>query len=179
VDNYAKIMSGVTGMDIEPKDLIDQSERVYNWQRALNVWMGKGRRKDDMPPFRSMGPVTRLEYVSRQDRYDGQLMEQLKIPEEELEELSIEDRMKLLYDHRMDQYNKLMDAVYFRRGWTPNGVPTPQKMEQLGFGDEKEMLEMLQKAIDEDDGKGLNIWGATYHEGDEIPADTPRYWENW
>ncbi|MGA1872354.1 MAG: aldehyde ferredoxin oxidoreductase family protein [Thermoplasmatota archaeon] len=179
VENYAKIMSGVTGQKITGSDLIDQSERVYNWQRAMNVWMGRGRRKDDIPPYRSMGPVTELEYISRQERYDGQLMERLGIEEEELERMSVPERMKVLYDHRMDQYNRLMDAVYYRRGWTPNGVPTPQKMKQLGFGDESEMLEMLQKAIDQDDGEGLNVWGALYEEGDEVPADTPRYWEKW
>jgi len=179
VENYAKIMSGVTGQKITGKDLIDQSERVYNWQRAMNVWMGKGRRMHDIPPYRSMGPVTRLEYLSRQERYDGQLIETLGIPEEELEKMSVEERMKVLYDHRMDQYARLMDAVYFRRGWTPNGVPTPQKMKQLGFGDETDMLEMLQTAIDEDDRKELNVWGAHYKEGDEVPAETPRYWEKW
>ena len=93
--------------------------------------------------------------------------------------MSIQERMKTHYDHRMDQYLRLMDAVYFRRGWTPNGVPTPQKMKQLGFGDETEMLEMLQKAIDEDDEKGLNVWGAEYGEDDEVPAESPRYWEKW
>lgn len=179
VENYAKIMGSVLGKEIKGKDLIDQSERVYNWQRSMNVWFGKGRRKDDTPPFRSMGPVTKLEYVSRQERYDEQLMNLVGIQEEELEKMSIQDRMKILYDHRMDQYNRLMDAVYYRRGWTPNGVPTPQKMKQLGFGDELEMLGMLQKAIDEDDKENLNVWGAHYEEGDEIPADTPRYWEKW
>jgi hypothetical protein len=52
-------------------------------------------------------------------------------------------------------------------------------MKQLGFGDETEMLEMLQSAIDGDDRENLNVWGAHYEEGDEIPADTPRYWEKW
>ncbi|MEA3559790.1 MAG: aldehyde ferredoxin oxidoreductase C-terminal domain-containing protein [Candidatus Thermoplasmatota archaeon] len=179
VENYAKIMSSVTGLDIKGKDLIDQSERVYNWQRAMNVWLGKGRRKSDIPPYRSMGPVTNLEYISRQERYDRQLMKLVGISEEELEKMSVKDKMKTLYDHRMEQYQKLMDAVYLRRGWTPNGVPAPQKMEQLGFGDETEMLEMLQKAIDDDDMKELNVWGANYAEDEDAPADTPRYWEKW
>jgi aldehyde:ferredoxin oxidoreductase len=179
VQNYADIMSGVTGWDISPKDLIDQSERVYNWQRAMNVWFGKGRRRDDTPPYRSQGPVTKLEYVSRQERYDEQVMKIVGLSEEEVENHTVEDKIKLLRDHRLDQYQRLMDAVYFRRGWTPNGVPTPQKMKQIGFEDEPEMLEMLQKAIDEDDKQNLNVWGANYKEGDEIPADTPRYWEKW
>jgi len=32
-------------------------------------------------------------------------------------------------------------------------------MKEIGFGDYSELLDMLQKAIDEDDKKGLNVWG--------------------
>jgi len=177
VRNYAEIMSGILGREITPQDLMDQSERVYNWQRAMNVWMGKGRRKDDIPPYRSMGPVTEMEYLSRKDRYDNQLKELVGISPEELSSMSIADRIRVLREHRYEEYNKLVDAVYYRRGWTPNGVPSPKKMRELGFSDEKEMLEMLQKAIDDDDAAGLNVWGGSYGEGDEIPCDDPRYWE--
>lgn len=178
VQNYADIMSGVTGWKISKMDLIDQSERVYNWQRAMNVWLGKGRREHDVPPYRSMGPVTEMEYVSRQDRYDGQLMEKLGFSEEAVENMSVEEKMKVQYDHRQDQYQKLMDAVYYRRGWTPNGVPTPRKMAELGFADEESMISMLQEEIDEDDRKGLNVWGGKYDPDEEKPCDNQRYWEN-
>ena len=91
--------------------------------------------------------------------------------------MSVSEKIKVLREHRYDQYQKLVDSVYFRRGWTPNGVPTPTKMRELGFGDESEMLEMLQKAIDEDDEKGLNVWKGNYSEGEERPSDKQRYWE--
>ncbi len=177
VQNYADIMSGVTGSEIGPKDLIDQSERVYNWQRAMSVWMGKGRRKNDIPPYRSMGPLTEMEYLSRMDRYDGQLKEILGYDEEAVNSLSVKEKLLALREYRCGQYQKLVDSVYFRRGWTPNGVPSPKKMKELGFGDEKEMLEMLQKAIDEDDTKGMNVWGGKYSEIGEQPSKIDRYWE--
>ena len=60
-----------------------------------------------------------------------------------------DEKLKTLYEWKQDQYQKLADAVYYRRGWTPNGVPTPQKMKKLGFTDKK-MLLMLQIKIDED-----------------------------
>jgi len=35
-----------------------QSERVYNFQRVFNLKMGHGKRPEDHPPYRAMGPVT-------------------------------------------------------------------------------------------------------------------------
>jgi aldehyde:ferredoxin oxidoreductase len=144
----------------------------------MNVWMGRGRRKDDWIPYRSMGPVTNMEYISRQDRYDNYLAEKIGLSEKELEKMSIDEKKKILYEFRQDQYQKLADAVYFRRGWTPNGVPTPQKMKQLGINDPK-MLKFLQDTIDKDDKAGLNVWGGKYEKGEEPPSIHPKYWEKW
>ena len=178
VQNYVDIQNAVTGWNVKKEDLILQSERCYNWQRAMNVWMGRGRRKDDWIPYRSMGPVTMMEYKSRKERYDKQLIERLGISKEKLEKMNTKEKMKLLYDYRQDQYQKLADAVYYRRGWTPNGVPTPQKIKQLGMDDPK-MLKMLQEKIDEDEKAGLNKWGGKYSKGEKPPSITPRYWEKW
>ena len=123
-----------------------------------------------------MGPVTKMEYLSRKERYDNQLVEKLGFTEEEVENMSIEERMKHLYEYRRNEYEKLADAVYYRRGWTPNGVPTPKKMRELGFTDER-MLKMLEKKIKEDDEAGLNVWRGKYGKGEKPPTDNPRYWE--
>jgi len=176
VQNYVDYQNAVTGWNIDKEELILQSERCYNWQRAMNVWMGRGRRKDDWIPYRSMGPVTEMEYKSRQERYDKQLIEKLNISKKEIEKMDIKQKMNILYEYRQDQYQKLTDAVYFRRGWTPNGVPTPQKMKQLGMND-PEMLKMLQEKIYEDEKKGLNIWSGKYHKGEKPPSIKKKYWE--
>ena len=178
VQNYVEYQNGVTGWNVDKEELILQSERCYNWQRAMNVWMGRGRRRDDWIPYRSMGPVTELEYMSRKDRYDKQLVEKVGLKEKDVEKMGTPEKIKTLYDWKQDQYQKLTDAVYFRRGWTPNGVPTPQKMKQLGFADKK-MLDMLQKKIDEDEKKGLNKWGGKYEKGEKPPSIDPKYWEKW
>ena len=176
VQNYVDYQNAVTGWNIDKEELILQSERCYNWQRAMNVWMGRGRRKDDWIPYRSMGPVTEMEYKSRQERYDKQLIEKLNISKKEIEKMDIKQKMNILYEYRQDQYQKLTDAVYFRRGWTPNGIPTPQKMKQLGMND-PEMLKMLQEKIYEDEKKGLNIWSGKYHKGEKPPSIKKKYWE--
>ena len=178
VQNYVEYQNAVTGWKVKKEDLILQSERCYNWQRAMNVWMGRGRRKDDWIPYRSMGPVTEKEYLSRKERYDGQLVEKLGVSKKEIGKMNTTEKIKLLYDYRRDQYQKLADAVYHRRGWTPNGVPTPQKMKQLGIDDPK-MLRMLQSKIDEDGKAGFNKWGGKYTKGEKPPSKNPRYWEKW
>jgi len=178
VQNYVEYQNAMTGWNVDKEELILQSEKCYNWQRAMNVWMGRGRRKDDWIPYRSMGPVTEVEYLSRKDRYDKQLVEKVGLKEKDVEKMSTDEKIKTLYDWKQDQYQKLADAVYFRRGWTPNGVPTPQKMKKLGFTDEK-MLTMLQIKIDEDSKKGLNKWGGKYGKGEKPPSIDPKYWEKW
>jgi aldehyde:ferredoxin oxidoreductase len=178
VQNYVDIQNAVTGWNVDKEKLILQSERCYNWQRAMNVWMGRGLRKDDWIPYRSMGPVTEMEYLSREDRYGKHLVDKLGLTKEEVEKMDTKEKIKLLYDYRQDQYQKLADAVYYRRGWTPNGVPTPQKMKQLGMDDPK-MLKMLQKKIDEDEKAGLNKWGGKYGKGDKPPSNDLCYWEKW
>ena len=178
VDNYVKYQNAVTGWNIKKEDLILQSERCYNWQRAMNVWLGRGQRKDDWIPFRAMGPVTEMEYVSRKDRYDKQLVEKLGLSKENVEKMSTAEKLTVLYKHRRNEYEKLTDAVYYRRGWTPNGIPTPEKMKQLGMDDPR-MLAMLKKKIDQDEKNNLNKWGGVYKKGENPPSSEKLYWEKW
>jgi aldehyde:ferredoxin oxidoreductase len=122
-----------------------------------------------------MGPLTELEYYSRKDRYDKQLIEKLEIDKKDIIKMDIKEKCKLLYDFRQNQYQKLIDAVYYRRGWTPNGVPTPKKMKQLGM-DNPKMLTMLHDKINEDEKAHLNEWGGTYRKG-ENPPTSKKYWK--
>ncbi len=125
-----------------------------------------------------MGPVTELEYTSRKERYDTILVEQLKLSKKQVEQMNINEKIRILYDYRRNEYEKLTDAVYYRRGWTPNGIPTPQKMKQLGFTNKK-MLTMLQNKIDTDEKEGRNTWGGTYNKKENPPTKKSWYWEHW
>jgi len=130
VDNYCTVFSGVTGIEVEPGDLILQSERVYNFQRVFNARMGFGTREHDAIPYRSVGPVTEEEYESRAERYDVQLREKVGF---DPEGKSTAEKVAALRAYREDQYEQLIDAVYKRRGWTENGIPTIAKLEELGI----------------------------------------------
>ncbi|HAE43365.1 MAG TPA: aldehyde:ferredoxin oxidoreductase, partial [Clostridiales bacterium] len=140
VQNYIEIFEGVTGKKIDSDELIRQSERVYNFQRVFNIRMGKGLRKDDAIPYRSMGPVTGEEYLSRADRYDKQLKELGYNPDR----LNLKDKLTLTREYRSKQYEMLIDAVYKRRGWDNNGVPTLEKIRDLGM-DLPEVVDIIEK----------------------------------
>jgi aldehyde:ferredoxin oxidoreductase len=142
VKGYCDLFAGMTGREVGPDDLITMSERVYNFQRIFNLKMGFGRRAHDAIPFRSQGPVTEEEYLSRQERYDGQLEEILGL---EPAEMSLQQKMATLRKHREDQYQKLLDAVYLRRGWTNNGVPKLETARKLGIDKVEGLVELLEK----------------------------------
>lgn len=139
VDNYVTIYKAVTGKPFDKHEMIRQSERVYNYQRIFNIRRGYGLRKNDAQPYRAAGPVTKEEYLSREDRYDKQLKEILGL---EPEKMTLEEKMKATREYRESQYEKLLDAVYNRRGWTKNGVPTIEHLKELGM-DLPEILEVI------------------------------------
>jgi len=130
VQNYCDLFTGVTGIKVTPNDLILQSERVYNFQRVFNLRLGYGRREQDAIPYRSAGPVTKEEYDSRAQRYDEQLREKVGI---DPEGMSTAEKVKALRAFREEQYEKLCDAVYARRGWTSDGIPTVETLKRLGI----------------------------------------------
>jgi aldehyde:ferredoxin oxidoreductase len=141
VEWYAQYFSAVTGRQVQPVDLITMSEAVYNFQRIFNLRLGYGRREHDRLPYRAMGPVTEVEYESRQERYDHQLMETHQI---NIEGMSTTDKVARLRVLREAQYEKLVDAVYQRRGWTADGIPTVRTVRRLGI-DYPAVIELLAK----------------------------------
>ena len=140
VANYITIFNAVTGLNIDNKEMIRQSERVYNFQRTFNIRRGYGLRKHDAQPYRAAGPVTVEEYESRAERYDGQLKELLNIAPEGKSTI---EKIAILRKYKEGQYEKLLDAVYQRRGWNNNGVPTIAHLKDLGM-DLPEVLEIVE-----------------------------------
>ncbi len=104
VDNYVTIYKAVTGREFDKHRLVEDSERVYNFQRVFNIRRGYGKRIHDKQPFRAAGPVTKEEYESRAERYDKQLKENLGT---DTEKLTVEEKMKIIRKYREDQYEKL------------------------------------------------------------------------
>jgi aldehyde:ferredoxin oxidoreductase len=127
---YAEYFSSVTGREAAPDDLIRMSEAVYTFQRVFNLRMGFGRREHDSLPYRAVGPVTEIEYESRAERYDRQLAETYKV---DVAGKGTAEKVALLRKFREAQYETLKDAVYKRRGWTADGIPTLATVKRLGI----------------------------------------------
>lgn len=142
VENYLNFFYAVTGRRITVEDAIVMSERVYNFQRVFNLRLGYGKREHDTLPYRAMGPVSCEEYESRRDRYDKQLREKVGVNPEGL---STEKKVALLREFREQEYERLKDAVYKRRGWTQGGLPTLEKVRELGI-DFSLVVELLKKS---------------------------------
>lgn len=141
VDNYVKIFTAVTGRAIDKNELIRMSEKVYNFQRVFNLRLGFGTRQYDIPPYRSVGPVTCEEYESRSERYDKQLKEKAGI---DPAGKNTAEKVKLLRQYREKQYQLLVDAVYKRRGWNENGIPKLETLKDLGI-DFPEVIKVIKK----------------------------------
>lgn len=139
VDNYVAIYKAVTGREFDKKRLIEDSERVYNFQRVFNLRKGFGQRKHDDQPYRAAGPVTIEEYESRAERYDKQLREKLGF---DPSGKTTAEKMAVLRKYREEQYEHLRDAVYMRRGWNRNGVPTIDFLKKIGM-DFPEVIEVV------------------------------------
>ena len=139
VQNYVDLFTATTGIKIDKDVLIQQSARVYNFQRIFNIRMGKGLRQHDAAPYRSLGPVTVEEYESRADRYDEQMRTQIGI---DPTGKTTEEKVKITRQYRTARFEKLIDTVYKRRGWTPQGVPTYDRIKELGI-DFPEVLDVV------------------------------------
>jgi aldehyde:ferredoxin oxidoreductase len=52
------------------------------------------------------------------------------------------EKVALLRERRQSDYEMLKDAVYKRRGWTPDGIPTRATVKRLGI-DFPEVIQVL------------------------------------
>ena len=143
VDNYVRLFNSMTGRSITKEEVILQSKRAYDFQRVFNIRLGKGLRRFDAQPYRAAGPVTVEEYESRADRYDTQLRDEVGVSPDGM---STAQKVAALRQYREARYEKLMDTVYERRGWTKNAVPKLETLQMLGI-DYPEVVEVVKRHL--------------------------------
>ena len=86
-----------------------------------------------------MGPVLEDEYQARAERYDKQMKEKIGV---DPAGKSLAEKVAITREFRMAQYDSLIDAVFKRRGWSSQGVPTPEHLKDIGM-DLPEVLEVV------------------------------------
>ena len=113
---------------------------IPKYRQAVNRVCSKLEENKDLTPediYRMLS--TKEEYESRQDRYDKQLKEFCNY---DPAGKSTEEKIKKMREYRMDQFEKLTDAVYKRRGWTKDGIPTIERLKEIGM-DLPELIELI------------------------------------
>jgi len=143
VQNYVDVFNAITGDNIDKEELILQSERVYNFQKIFAIRLGHVGREQDSIPYRSMGPVTEEEYESRAERYDNLMKEKIGV---DPEGKTTKEKVAITREFRENEYSKLMDAAYQRRGWTRDGIPTVEHLKKIGL-DVPEAIEIVKKHL--------------------------------
>lgn len=140
VQNYLDVYGAVTGNELSKDAMITQSEVVYNFERIFNLRMGHGTRKDHNIPDRALAPVFPDEWAIRADYFE----EKLKEAGIDGKGLTVEQKIEKLQAHRRGEWEKLVDAVFKRRGWDNNGIPTLETVKRLGI-DTPEIVELIKK----------------------------------
>lgn len=104
------------GLPFSAAELLRAGERIVNLERMYNVRLGFSRTDDRLPTRFTQSPATVYVFSPPQGEEDpkpvGVAREGLVIGLE-----------------------AMLDEYYALRGWTPNGIPTPEKLAALGLGD--------------------------------------------
>ena len=103
-----------TGIEMTPEELIKAGERINNLARVINIREGKGTRSDDTLPWKIMN---------------------VPVPDEGVAKGAVVNQKE--FDIGLDDY-------YSVRGWTKEGIPTPEKLKELGLGD---LVNIVKKKI--------------------------------
>ncbi|MHB8758107.1 MAG: aldehyde ferredoxin oxidoreductase C-terminal domain-containing protein, partial [Bacillota bacterium] len=110
------------GQPYTAKELLEAGERVVNLERMYNVRVGFSRADDRLPDRFTKSPATVYVYP------DGRRLEAEGKPVTMEPTGVAKDGLVIGLDGMLDRY-------YDLRGWTRNGIPTPEKLKDLGLGD--------------------------------------------
>jgi aldehyde:ferredoxin oxidoreductase len=117
----SKILSAVTGNEIDEDGLYKIGERIFNLQRAILAREGhRGREYDRISEYNFTKPL-------KFDLHNPQLLSPGKGDEVVSKQGAVLDR---------DKFERLKDEYYSLRGWDiGTGLQTRAKLEELGLGD--------------------------------------------
>jgi len=104
IDDFINGLKYTIGLKLSPEEYLRVGERIWNLTRLFNIReAGISRKEDDLPPRVFEEPLPMPP--------DGK--EKVRLPREE--------------------FNKMLDEYYELRGWNKNGIPTKEKLKELGL----------------------------------------------
>jgi len=104
-DDLAKYYTLATGIPMTAAELDKDGERIENLARLFNIREGKGTRKFDTLPWK---------------------IENAPVPEEGPAKGMVVSE---------EEFQRGLDDYYTARGWTSDGIPTVEKLEELELGE--------------------------------------------
>ena len=134
LEYFVQYLNATTGSKKSVQDILDDSERLQLLQKMINLRHGKGTRESDQIPIRAMGPAYFNEYEARAEYYDNWLKDEVG---EDALPIDPAARHEMLMTLRQEAYQKLCNAVYAAKGYTPEGVPLPETLEAFGLLDDQ------------------------------------------
>ncbi len=108
-EDIAEGMSAYFGREFSMEDLLHIGERIVNLERMYNVRHGMDRKDDRLHDRFMKEPMT--VYVEK----DGALTDEV------------------LKAGLVVELDEMLDGYYRERGWTQQGIPTPEKLTELGL----------------------------------------------
>ncbi|MEA3459613.1 MAG: aldehyde ferredoxin oxidoreductase family protein, partial [Chloroflexota bacterium] len=122
-EDYAKGLSAVTGVDYSAEDFLKVGERVWNLEKLFNIREGVTKDDDRLPPRLEEEPMPN-------EIYSAEEKKALKPPVEVLPHGTIEKQPSAGSTVPIPE---MLPLYYEKRGWTPEGVPTDEKLAELGL----------------------------------------------
>jgi aldehyde:ferredoxin oxidoreductase len=114
LEDMAKYYRLATGLEMTAEELRKAGERINNLARVINIREGKGTREYDTLPWKIM---------------------HVPVPDEGVAKGAVVSKKE--FDIGLDDY-------YNVRGWTKDGIPTPEKLKELGLND---LVKIVNKKI--------------------------------
>ena len=122
-EEYAKEISAVTGIDYTAEDILKIGERVWNLERLFNIREGFTKVDDRLPPRLESEPMPNEVYSAREKQI-------LKPPVEVPPHGTIEKQPS---SGSVVPMPEMLSTYYEKRGWTPEGVPSDDRLRDLGL----------------------------------------------
>ena len=133
---YADFYNGMLGTELTWEEIFEQTDRDINLQRVMNVTRyGEKTAAHDWIPDRAIGPTDDQLYEAEGEYNDQKLSIYIGRPPAEVRNMPVGEKRALLMEHNKRELRRLIDVYYEERGWTPNGVPTPETLQRLGLWD--------------------------------------------
>jgi aldehyde:ferredoxin oxidoreductase len=109
-----------TGIPITVEEMMLDGDRIENLAKLFNLREGKGTRKYDDVPYK---------------------IKHFPVPDEgPAKGVCVSDEEMAIG----------LDDYYASRGWTPDGIPTLERLQKVGLGEYAYIAEKAQKALDEE-----------------------------